>query len=264
MTWVRLDDGFVRHPRMVAAGLHGRALFIAGLCYCGAHLTDGRIPKAVLPVLTAEAGVRANTWKTLVEVGSWIDHGDVLEVHDYLVYNPSREKVLGEREAAAERQRRWRDKHATNSVTGASRNGVSSPSPSRPVPSPTESSSSHRSSRGQPASDDDLDKLWTLLAERRAEHEHPDGHGIGRRAPYLAKLITDHRDRLGDRARALRDEHPEWSIDDLAAELDPDTAPRIGNVPTVEQSAEWLEQQRVREHDAVPMPEHLTTRSARQ
>jgi hypothetical protein len=93
MVWIKLDDGFVRHPRMVAAGLHGRALFIAGLCYCGAHLTDGRIPKAALPMLAAEAGVKSTTWRTLVEVGSWIDHGDEFEVHDFLVYNPSRDKV---------------------------------------------------------------------------------------------------------------------------------------------------------------------------
>jgi hypothetical protein len=109
VVWVKLDDGFVRHPRMVAAGLHGRALFIAGLCYCGAHLTDGRIPKAAIPMLVAEAGVKAATWRTLIDVGSWIDHGDHIEVHDFLVYNPSREAVLFERSRNARRQALQRD-----------------------------------------------------------------------------------------------------------------------------------------------------------
>lgn len=127
MTWVKLDDGFVRHPRMVAAGLHGRALFIAGLCYCGAHLTDGRIPKAALPMLAAEAGVRVSVAAKLVEVGSWVDHGDVLEVHDFLVYNPSRAKVLGDREAGAERQRKSRESRPLSRVTDA----VTSRDPSR-------------------------------------------------------------------------------------------------------------------------------------
>lgn len=83
---------------MVAAGLHGRALFVAGLCYCGAHLTDGMIPKAAVPMLVAEAGVKAAAAAKLVEVGSWIDHGDTIEVHDYLVYNPSREQVRNDRQ----------------------------------------------------------------------------------------------------------------------------------------------------------------------
>lgn len=104
MVWVKLDDGFVRHPRMVAAGLNGRALFIAGLCYCGAHLTDGMIPKAAVRMLAAEAGVGLSTAKRLVEVGSWIDRGDDYEVHDFLVYNPARAQVLAEREVS---RRRW-------------------------------------------------------------------------------------------------------------------------------------------------------------
>jgi hypothetical protein len=153
VVWVKLDDGFVRHPRMVAAGLHGRALFIAGLCYCGAHLTDGRIPKAAIPMLVAEAGVKAATWRTLIDVGSWIDHGDHIEVHDFLVYNPSRDKVLGEREAGAERQRRARSRsesRVSHTVTA----GGTSRDPTRPEPEVPSEPSTHV------AIDADFESWW--------------------------------------------------------------------------------------------------------
>lgn len=128
MTWVKLDDGFTRHPRMVAAGLHGRALFVAGLCYCGTHLTDGMIPKAAVVMLVAEAGCNKRAEAKLVEVGSWIDRGDAYEVHDFLVYNPTREKVLRKREEGIERAKRSRETRAKQARTsaGASRD------PSRP------------------------------------------------------------------------------------------------------------------------------------
>lgn len=132
MVWVRLDDGFTRHPRMVAAGLHGRALFIAGLCYCGTHLTDGMIPKAGVPMLCAEAGVPTKTWQKLVDVGSWIDKQDHFEVHDFLVYNPPRAKILAERAAGAERQRKSRESRSESRRDNQRTNGESPPDPTRP------------------------------------------------------------------------------------------------------------------------------------
>lgn len=117
---------------MVAAGLHGRALFVTGLCYCGQYNTDGKIDKAAVPMLAAQAGVKPQTWRKLVEVGSWIDHGETFEVHDFLIYNPSREKVMTDRAAGAERAKRSREARANV----RRRNGVSSADPTRPaVPS---------------------------------------------------------------------------------------------------------------------------------
>ena len=33
MPWVKLDDHFFRHPKVIAAGRDARDLFLAGLCY---------------------------------------------------------------------------------------------------------------------------------------------------------------------------------------------------------------------------------------
>lgn len=192
MVWVRLDDGFTRHPRMVAAGLHGRALFIAGLCYCGTHLTDGMIPRAAFPMLAAEAGVPARTAAKLIEVGSWIDKGDHIEVHDFLVYNPSRAKVLAERAAGAERQRKSRESRRDAGVTDTATDGVSAGDPSRPVPSPPPSSSSNGFHK-LPAN------LWTRTAEEKLKLQ-PDGT-VNNPAKWLATTARNARDELSTTAQ---------------------------------------------------------------
>lgn len=94
MTWVKLDDQFFRHTKSTAAGKDGRALFLAGLCYCASQLTDGHISKTALMLVAAEAGVKHTVAKTLVDVGLWDDDGHHgYWVHDFLEYNPSATEV---------------------------------------------------------------------------------------------------------------------------------------------------------------------------
>ena len=90
MSWVRFDDGFMRHPKVLAAGRDARDLYIAAMFHCGTHLTDGFIMAPALPLIAAEAGVpydEANTQalaSRLVEVGLWQMVQGGYQVHDYL------------------------------------------------------------------------------------------------------------------------------------------------------------------------------------
>ena len=45
MSWVKIDDHFSDHPKVVQAGPEAAWLYICGLCYCAKYLTDGFIPK---------------------------------------------------------------------------------------------------------------------------------------------------------------------------------------------------------------------------
>jgi hypothetical protein len=117
MAWVRLDDGFITHPKALAVGPLGRELFISGLCWCATHLTDGQIPKVVVPVLAAQAGVKPALTKTLVAAGLWHDEGDHYRVHDFLDYNESAYELRQRRAARAEAGRRG------GLRSGESRNG---------------------------------------------------------------------------------------------------------------------------------------------
>lgn len=110
MTWFRLDDGWLTHPKMQAIGPKGRELWLAGGLHCAQHLTDGRIEKRAVKVLAAQAEVPHTAARKIVEVGLWLDAGDHYVMRDYLDYQPSREQV--ERERA-----RWRRYKASGRAT---------------------------------------------------------------------------------------------------------------------------------------------------
>lgn len=104
MSWVRLDDHFPTHPKVIAVGGDAGWLHVCGLCYCAEHLTDGAIPKAVVPRLSDRENPQQLAEK-LVEADVWTDDGDQYIIHDFLLYNRSREDVELERAAARLRRR---------------------------------------------------------------------------------------------------------------------------------------------------------------
>jgi len=156
MSWARLDDGFIDHPKMVGLRLELVGLWARGLGYCGRHLTDGAIRRAVLPQLTGLSLSRAaRLADELVKAGLWENAGSDYLVHDYLDWNPSRREVLEERErrslaGRAAARARWQrpsdsrsdaacDQHA---IRNADRMEIAAevpctrPDPTRPDPVP--------------------------------------------------------------------------------------------------------------------------------
>lgn len=123
MGWVRIDDSFADHEKIIAAGEAAVCLYVCGLTYCAHMLTDGAIPKRKALVLYPMENAQAKADR-LVEVGLWHDCGDYYEVHDYLDYQPSREQVENDRKATAVRVGKFRASKAGSSAEQA-RNGVS-------------------------------------------------------------------------------------------------------------------------------------------
>lgn len=126
MSWFKMDDQFPTHPKVMRAGPAAAWLYIAGGCYCTRHLTDGLIPRVVVPTLTILPKPYALA-AVLVAENLWNEHGDDYLVHDYLEFQPSREQVEKQREEARERRakggRRSADVRANDS----------NPIPSHPV-----------------------------------------------------------------------------------------------------------------------------------
>jgi len=121
MPWVRLDDQFADHPKVVQAGPLAGWLHICALTYCARYLTDGFIPQAIVPRLADFTGIGIvdvngghaafghdvtvqELVDRLVDVGLWdvVDGGYM--IHDYLDYNPSKEEVMAERDIARRRR----------------------------------------------------------------------------------------------------------------------------------------------------------------
>ena len=144
MGWIRIDDGLPEHPKFDQAGPLAGWLWLCGMGYCNRNLTDGRISKERVPLLSTVPKPEKEALR-LVEAGLWVDEGDAYRVNDYLTYQPSREKVLAERAAAAERKARSRGKSqrdsgvtggVTDGVTHAGSHGGSHTTPTQPNPKP--------------------------------------------------------------------------------------------------------------------------------
>jgi hypothetical protein len=111
MTWVKLDDRFPEHPKVAQVGAVTAWLHVCGIAYCNRNLTDGRIPRGIVPALTALQGIgfwTGNEWEeadpfelaeSLVEENLWEHDGGDFRIHDYDQYQPARADVLAEKKA---------------------------------------------------------------------------------------------------------------------------------------------------------------------
>jgi len=98
VSWVKLDDRFPDHPKMLRLGDDYDAcisLHVRALCYCAANLTDGFVPSRVFCGEKRSAGL-------LMGIGLWESAKGGWQVHDYLEYNPSKEETMARRERISE------------------------------------------------------------------------------------------------------------------------------------------------------------------
>jgi hypothetical protein len=138
MSWIKFDDQWMDHPKIIQAGRDARDMWIASITYCAKHLTDGYFHDNLLPTLAVMAGVDvANCQEfasTLVRVGLWDANEEGYQVHDYLDYNPSKEQALATREARKEAGRAGgiakASKNPGKTLAKTKQNSAPSPSPS--------------------------------------------------------------------------------------------------------------------------------------
>lgn len=115
MSWVRLDDGFWRNPKVIrllsqSGGPEALSLHVLALTFCGENLTDGLVEKPQLRVLVRWPTQRiTQRTKQLLNAHLWDEVAPGLwRIHDYLDYNPSAKEVQAKRVSDKERQRRHR------------------------------------------------------------------------------------------------------------------------------------------------------------
>lgn len=149
MGWVKLDDGYPTHPKIIQAGSGGVALDVAAMAYAARHLTDGFIADDVLAGLYPPLKQPRRVASRLVEVGRW-DRDDERKgwwVHDFLQHNFSaeasaRKKAVDRERATRAAEARWANERRTSRpddaqehASGHASGHAKSDPPSRPVPS---------------------------------------------------------------------------------------------------------------------------------
>lgn len=110
MTWLKIDDKFAEHSKVIGLSSPAFRLHVAAMCRCAAHLTDGRVTERDVRILMPVCGL--STWKRyvneLISAGLWITEAHGWNINDYLDYNPSSVQVKEQRERLARNQKRYR------------------------------------------------------------------------------------------------------------------------------------------------------------
>ena len=105
MPWIRFEDNFPEHPKVLAVSDSAFRLHVRAVGYCSRLLTDGLLTPAALSSLkSGRRGLRLA--EELVDAGLWEERGDDYKIHDYLHYQPSKADVVATREARAEAGRK--------------------------------------------------------------------------------------------------------------------------------------------------------------
>jgi hypothetical protein len=107
VSWIKLDDQFPDHPKVLTAGPLAAWLYVCGLAYAARYLTDGFVPAVQVPRL-ADVKQAPSLAQRLVDAGLWEVVEGGYQIHDYLEYQDPSSKVQAKREDARERMRRLR------------------------------------------------------------------------------------------------------------------------------------------------------------
>jgi hypothetical protein len=101
MGFVRIEDAFATHPKIIGLSDAAFRLHVEGMCYARTHQTDGLIPEAWV-------GERKPLLEELVTAGVWEWNGRGPFIHDYSLYNPSAASANARSNAARNAARmRW-------------------------------------------------------------------------------------------------------------------------------------------------------------
>lgn len=136
MPWTKIDDDFLTNAKVTRLSDAAFRAYALSMVFCSKNLTDG---------IVDTGSARSFGWtkraKELVASGVWEVTDGGWMVHDYLVYNPTREKVLKERADAAARVAKYRagngdGSQVGNAVTDVDTNECSNTPSPIPIPDP--------------------------------------------------------------------------------------------------------------------------------
>ena len=115
MPWFKVDDTFGFHHKAVMAGNSAVGLWCRAGSACMQQLTDGFVADHMLPVL----GGKPKDAAALVATGLWVTVPGGWRFHQWDDFQPTAEQVKADRRAAADRQRRAREKARHRAVEKA-------------------------------------------------------------------------------------------------------------------------------------------------
>ena len=161
MPWVKLTDDWYDDPDLIAAGPLSMLIWPILIAWSTRNLQDGNVPSGQIRRLVDWSELGADPEHAiapLVACGRLQETPGGYRIVNFLKYQPSREKVLGDREKDKQRKAAGR----SASPTTVRPESVRNPDAPDPVPVPDGSSSSSSSSDLVP------EAVWIEAAKKKA------------------------------------------------------------------------------------------------
>lgn len=134
MTWLKIDDAFADHPKIISLKDRAFRVHISALCYaCRFPSEQGHIPSAALRQLGATPGIV----RDLISSGVWEEMEDGIYIHDFTEYNPPPPAGLAEKRSEAGRRGGIQSAHTRASNRQASGKQLAWQANEAPSPSPS-------------------------------------------------------------------------------------------------------------------------------
>ncbi len=105
--WFKVDDTLAFHAKTLAAGNAAMGLWVRAGSWSMQTLSDGYVPTDAVRQMGG-----LSLAKKLVAAGLWVEKDGGYAFHEWTERQPSRAKVKADREANAERLRKWRERKA--------------------------------------------------------------------------------------------------------------------------------------------------------
>ncbi len=129
MTWIKLDDNAVDHPKVETLSDRAFRWWVKGLSYASRFLTNGVLP----PIFWKKVPTQSRAELTTHRLWDWVDPN--FHIHDYLAHQSSKETVSQKKADTAERVRKFREAKR-NALQAEQCNALPSQVVTRPVTLP--------------------------------------------------------------------------------------------------------------------------------
>lgn len=276
MSWLRIDDKFTQHPKVLSLNDREFRVHLSALCYCAEYKTDGTIPESAWRLL----GVTAKLADRMVAFGVWDYEDGFYSIHDFHKYNPVDP-------TAADRQRRFKQSRSGNGVgngqiTDESRNGNGEgngphASASAPVPVPSPSPKDREvanapslaaavATPSKPRKPREPDLVWDAVADECGPVTTKTAQTLRGQIVRDLKAAGATPNEIHRRAKLLRQRWPDADLTDTSLRKHWDKADLP--MPAGKQSAaerivsDHLRRQAEREAGVVPLPSPFAVKPA--
>lgn len=222
MGWLKIDDKFPRHPKIVAGGIETSWFYTCALAHCAEQLTDGFVANGVVNMVAPHVDYPKDVAERCadLELFERVDGGYLIP--NYTDYNPSREEALAKRAAAAKRKAKQRaaskakrdrqresqgesrrDSHGDGHSDSHGESHPPRPVPSRPVP--VDGFTTSQSVLNSVAADDPTTDFEEQLSEAWARKHYRYKKSIGTPIAHEGKFRAYVERECRARLAAMRD-----------------------------------------------------------